>query len=103
MIHVITNSRQFAIEKLMSTYGMSPPFANLNFVTCLDDFNAIFTSEALPEFPGKSLRRPHPSASPALVIWQRGRMNEDARTLRMRTRDAFALNFLRNPTSKEME
>lgn len=102
MIHVITNSRQYAIDKLMSAYGMRAPFAGLNFVTTLSSLYAIFPTP-LPSTARQFRRSSHPAPQPALVIWQRGRMSDDARALRARTRDAFAFNFLRDPTNQEMD
>jgi len=103
MIHVITNSRQYALDKLMSSFGMRPPFAGLNFVMTLSDFDSIFTPTPLPTSACDLPRADQVSAQPALVIWQRGRMSEEARLLRSRTRDAFAFSFLRDPTNQEMD
>lgn len=88
MILVITNSRRFAVDKLMSTYGMKPPFKDVLIVDRV---------EALADYLITDDRRP----IPGLLIWQRGRMSKAAEELRDYADDLFAAEILREATSKE--
>lgn len=89
MILVITNSRRFATDKLLSAYGLKPPFPGVRFIDRPDDLPLPFTD---PDGP-----------TPALIIWQRGRLSGAAKQLRSLAEEAFKIGSFRDPTPQDME
>lgn len=91
MILVVTNSRRFAIEKLMARYGLRPPFPFVRFIESTDELlSATRNQQEWDSLPG-------------ILIWQRGRMSSDAADLRAVAGTFFNSGSLRAPTQQELD
>lgn len=86
MFAVVTNSRRFAIHKLMTNYGMRPPMNEVQFIT---------TTAELQEWRKEKTSNNEPMYG--LLIWQRGRSSEDAKKLATITRELIGTDIIKKP------